>query len=210
MSTTNETSLTSMKAAFPAVPDPIQGIPTLASLNNLMLYICRYSHTQKTLASATMNMLFCAASPDLYSFFTTELYPMAYFPFPKEVNAVPDFSACMSDNERETLNTTNARDCKTRADIVTMNAALSNVFLTNLPKAICETYKPICMKEPTTVFLHMFNWFIIKYDKTTTEDREQNQQQMAANWHPSEGFEPLATCLFHWRLVHRCGLLFNG
>ena len=81
MSALSETSLTSMKAAFPAAPDPIQGIPTLVSIN-LMLHICRCLQTQKTPASATMNMLFCAASPGLYSFFTTEAYPTTFFPFP--------------------------------------------------------------------------------------------------------------------------------
>jgi hypothetical protein len=196
MSALTEISLTSMKAAFPAAPDPIQGIPTLASLIDLMLHICRCSQTQKTPASATMNMLFCAASPGLYSFFTTEPYPSTFFPFPAEVDAVPDFSTCNSDNERETLKATHARDRKTRADIVTMNAALSDVFLANLPKAIRQTYEPIRMKEPNTVFLHMFNWFIEKYGKTTTEDREDNRQRMAADWQPSDGFEPLATRLF--------------
>ena len=77
-----------------------------------------------------------------------------------------------------------------------MNAALSDVFLANLPKAICETYEPIRMKQPNTVFLHMFDWLITKYGKTTTKDLEENRQQMAANWHPSDGFEPLATRLF--------------
>ncbi len=115
---------------------------------------------------------------------------------PDEVDSIPDFSACNSDNERKTLKAANARDRKTRADIVTMNAALSDVFLTNLPKAIRETYEPICMKQLNTVFLHMFAWFITKYSKTMTEDREENRQQMAANWHPSDGFEPLATRLF--------------
>ena len=196
MSALTEISLTSMKAAFPAAPDPIQGIPTLVSLIDLMLHICHCSQTQKTPASATMNMLLCAASPGLYSFFTNKAYPTNYFLFPAEVNSIPDFSACNSDHEHETLKATNARDQKTRADIVTMNAALSNVFLANLPKAIHETYKPICMKQPNTVFLHMFDWFVTKYGKTTTEDREENRQHMAADWHPADGFKPLATRLF--------------
>ncbi len=177
-----ETSLTSMKTAFPAAPDPIQGIPTLASLIDLMLHICRCSQTHKTPASATMNMLFfCAASPGLNSFFTNEAYPTDYFPFPDEVDSIPDFLACNSDNERETLKATNACDRKTRADIVTMNATLSDVFLTNLPKPIRETYEPIHMKQPNTVFLHMFDWFITNYGKTTTEDRKENRQRMAAD-----------------------------
>jgi hypothetical protein len=82
------------------------------------------------------------------------------------------------------------------ADIVTMNAALSDVFLAQLHKSIRETYKPIRMKQPNTVSLHMFDWFIGKYGKTTTEDRKENRQRMAADWHSSDGFEPLATHLF--------------
>jgi hypothetical protein len=78
-----------------------------------------------------------------------------------------------------------------------MNANLSDVFLANLPKAIRETYKPIRMKQPNTVFLHMFDWFITKYyGHTTTKDHKENWQRMAANWHPSDGFKPLAMHLF--------------
>jgi hypothetical protein len=146
MSSLTETSPTSMKAAFPAAPDPIQGIPKLASHINLMLHMCCCLQTQKT---DKMNMLFCAASPGLYSFFTTEAYPASFFPFPPVVDAVPDFSTCTSDNERKTLKAMNARDQKTQADIITMNATLSNVFLTILPKAIFKMYKPIHMKQPT-------------------------------------------------------------
>ena len=125
-----------------------------------------------------MNMLFCAASPGLCSFFMNEAYPTNYFLFlaEAEVDSIPDLSACNSDNERKTLKATNARNQKTRADIITMNAALSDVILANLSKAIRETYEPICMKQPNTAFLHMFDWFITKYGKTTTEDREENWQ----------------------------------
>jgi hypothetical protein len=42
----------------------------------------------------------------------------------------------------------------------------------------------------------MFDWFINKYGNTTTVDREENWQKMAADWHPSDGFEPLAMRLF--------------
>ena len=52
------------------------------------------------------------------------------------------------------------------------------------------------MKQPNTVFLHMFNWFIEKYGRTATEDHEDNRQRIAADWHPSNGFEPLVTRLF--------------
>ncbi len=69
-----------------------------------------------------------------------------------------------------------------------MNAALSNIFLANLPKVIRKTYEPIHMKQPNTVFLHMFDWFINKYGKMMTKDCEENQQKMVADWHPSDSF----------------------
>ena len=46
------------------------------------------------------------------------------------------------------------------------------------------------------VFLYMFDWFIERYGKTTSEDRKANRQRMAAEWHPSKGVKPLATRLF--------------
>jgi hypothetical protein len=52
------------------------------------------------------------------------------------------------------------------------------------------------MKDPNTVFLHMFDWFINKYGKTTIKDRKANRQQMTAEWHPAKGFEPLVMSLF--------------
>jgi hypothetical protein len=85
MSALTETSLTSMKTAFPTAPEPVQGIPMLQSLIELMLHMCRCAQTHKMPTSKDMNMLFCAAEPDLYAFFTKEAYPKEFFPFPKEV-----------------------------------------------------------------------------------------------------------------------------
>ena len=42
----------------------------------------------------------------------------------------------------------------------------------------------------------MFDWFIKNDGKSTTKDCKENRQQMAPDWHPSNGFEPLATHLF--------------
>jgi hypothetical protein len=163
MSALMETSLASMNATFLTVPIPIHGIQMLTSLINLMLHMCRCSQTQKTPASAAMKMLFFATSPDLYSYFTNKAHPSSYFPFPKEVDYVQDFSACTSDKECESLKATHAHDQETRADIIMINFALSDDFLANLPKAICKMYKLIRMKQPNTVFLHMVDWFITKY-----------------------------------------------
>jgi hypothetical protein len=59
-----------------------------------------------------MNMLFLAASPELYLNFTNKAYPSSYFPFPKKVDDVPDFSMCTSKNKHESLKATHARNQK--------------------------------------------------------------------------------------------------
>ncbi len=79
MSALTETSLTSMKTAFPTAPKPVQGIPTLQSLIDLMFHVCQCAQTNKTPTSKDMNMLFCAAAPDLYAFFMKEAYPKDCF-----------------------------------------------------------------------------------------------------------------------------------
>ena len=78
MSGLMEISLTSMKLALPSAPDPIQGIPMLTSLIDLMVHICQCSQTHKTPALTTINILFCAASPGLYLFFTNKTYPTLF------------------------------------------------------------------------------------------------------------------------------------
>ncbi len=108
MSALTETSLTSMKTAFPTAPEPVQGIPTLQYLIELMLHMCWCAQTHKTPASKDMNMLFCATAPDLYAFFTKGAYPMEFFLFPKEADEVPDFKNCTDDNQHETLKLTHA------------------------------------------------------------------------------------------------------
>jgi hypothetical protein len=60
-----------------------------------------------------MNMLFLAASPDLCLYFTNKAYPSSYFPFPMEVDDIPDFSARASNNKRKSLKATHACNQKT-------------------------------------------------------------------------------------------------
>jgi hypothetical protein len=53
------------------------------------------------------------------------------------------------------------------------------------------------MMNPNAVFRQCFNWFVTKYGRTSAKDRETNRTAMAANWHPSMGFEVLTSPLFH-------------
>jgi hypothetical protein len=108
-----ETTLLDMKVGFPPSPEPIQGIPTLQSLIELLFHLCLCAQTQRSPASATMNLLFCAAPHDVYAFLTTEAYPNTFTPFPPKVPNVPDYTACVDNYGHATVCATHARDKKT-------------------------------------------------------------------------------------------------
>jgi hypothetical protein len=185
-----------MKGGFPPAPEPIHGFPTLTSLIDLLFHLCRCMQTHRSPASAKMNLLFCAAPRDVYEFLTTEAYPDAFAPFPPVVSNVPDFSPCTDKNERAAVRATHARDKKTRADIVTMNAALCDVFLENMSTSVRASVLQRRLSEPNIVFIDLFLWFVKNYGKTTAEDREGNRRRMAADWHPADGFDSLIHRLF--------------
>ncbi len=77
-----------------------------------------------------------------------------------------------------------------------MNTALIDAFLGLIPVAFKQSYKQICMENPTSVFREMFSWLVTKYGRTSAEDRATNRSWMALVWHPSHGFELLVAHLF--------------
>jgi hypothetical protein len=196
MSGLTETSLADMKAGFPPAPEPIQKIPKLQSLIKLLFHLCCCTQTQQSPASATMNLLFCAAPCNVYAFLTTEAYPNTFAPFPPKVADVPDYTACTNNNDRAMAKATHARDKKTRADIVTMNTALTNVFLKAMLAQVRASFQQCCLRKPNIVFVDLFLWFVKQYGTTTAEDRKANQQCMATNWHLAKGFDALILRLF--------------
>jgi hypothetical protein len=196
MSTLTETSLVDMKAGFPPAPEPIQGIPNLQSLIDLLFYMCRCSQTHRSPASATMNLLFCAAPKDVYTFLTKEAYPTAFAPFPPMVLDVPNFSTCNDKNKRNTTRSTHALAKKTQADIITMNIALANIFLECLSSQVRASFQQQRLCKPNLIFINMFLWFVNHYGKTTSVNREANRQHMAVDWHPSYGFDHFVLRLF--------------
>ena len=88
-----------------------------------------------------------------------------------------------------------------QSDLVNMNAALIDTLLGLILTAFKLLYEQERMMDPNAVFRQCFDWFVIKYRRTSAEDRETNYTAMAANWHPSMGFEVLTSRLF-------CGVTF--
>jgi hypothetical protein len=85
---------------------------------------------------------------------------------------------------------------KMRNNIVNMNAALINTLLSLILTAFKLLYEQEKMMDPNAVFQQCFDWFIIKYGHTLAEDHETNWMAMAADWHPSMGFDLLTMRLF--------------
>ena len=77
-----------------------------------------------------------------------------------------------------------------------MNTVLIDTLLSLIPTAFKILFEQEQMIDPNTVFRQCFNWFVVKYGRTLAEDCKTNCTAMAANWHPSMGFEVLTLCLF--------------
>jgi hypothetical protein len=143
-----------------------------------------------------MNLLFCAAPCNIYTFLTTEAYPDAFAPFPPEVTGVPNYTACVDDNNCATVCAAHARDKKMQADIITMNTALANVFLEAMLSQLRASFQQQRLRKPNIVFIDLFFWFANQYGKTTAKDCKANRQRVAADWHPTNRFNALILCLF--------------
>ena len=143
-----------------------------------------------------MNLLFCACPRPIYGFFTADAYPDAFAPIPPPVDEVPDYTTCNDENDRATTRAKHALNRKTRADIITMNAALTDVFLDAVSIGVRAAFQQRRLREPNIVFVDMFEWFAQHYGTTTAEDRDANRQRMAADWHPGDGFDALTLRLF--------------
>ncbi len=135
--------------------------------------------------------------PGLYTHYSAgEAYLADVYPFPDDVDEVPDFSTCNNDTNRAAAKITHTILLKTRIDVVNMNAALINTLLGLIPTAFKLLYEQEWMMDLNPVFRQCFDWFVPKYGRTSAEDCEANRTAMAADWHPLMGFEVLTSRLF--------------
>jgi hypothetical protein len=65
-----------------------------------------------------------------------------------------------------------------------------------IPTAFKILYEQEQMMDLNAVFRQCFDWVVTKYGRTSAEDRETNRTAMAADRHPSMGFEVLTSHLF--------------
>jgi hypothetical protein len=157
-----ETSLADMKAGFPSAPEPIQGIPNLQSLIKLLFHFCCCAQMHHLPASEAMNLLFCAYPRNVHGFFTADPYPTNFSPFPTVVDKVPDYTGCVDENECASKHAKHALDKKTRADIITMNAALTDVFLDALSLQVRASWlivMHVCVAGPMGRTQHIISLY---------------------------------------------------
>jgi hypothetical protein len=120
------------------------------------------------------------------------------------IDKVPDYTGCVDDNDRTLKRAKHALDKKTRTDIVTMNAALTNVFLDTLSSQENASFKQRCLRKLNIIFVNMFEWFVVHHGKTMAKDHDANRLCMAADWHPANRFDILALRLFTCAVYAGC------
>jgi hypothetical protein len=186
-----------MRAGFPTPLKSTLGAPNLFILNDLLQYICKCTQMHKSTISKKMNLLYVTVGPVLYTHYSAgETYPANNYSFPDDVDEVPNFSACNNDNDRAAAKITHSILLKTHSNVVNMNVVFNNTLLGLILTAFKLLYEQERMMDPNAVFRQCFDWFITKYGRTSAEDCEANHTTMAADWHPSMGFEVLTSRLF--------------
>jgi hypothetical protein len=163
MSPMTETSLADMKAGFPSAPEPIQGNPNLQSLIKLLFHVCCCAQMHCLPASEVMNLLFCTCPRNVYGFFTADLFPTNFAPFPPVIDRVSNYTGCTDDTDHTSKCAKHALDKETRADIVTTNAALTNFFTDALSLQALTSFQQRCLCKLNIVFVDMFEWFVGHY-----------------------------------------------
>jgi hypothetical protein len=195
--TYTETSTTTMHSGFPTPPEPTLRATNLFILKDLLQYICKCKQTHKSTISKKMNLLYVGVDPSLYTHYSAgKAYPHAMYPFPNDVDKVPNFTPCTNDNTRSAAKIVHAVLLKMLKHFVNMNAVLIDNLLSLIPTAFKLLYEQERMMNPNAVFRQCFDWFVVKYGRTLAEDRKTNQMAMTTNWHPSMGFEVLILHLF--------------
>ena len=108
------TSITDMKAAFPAPPINISVIntPNLYNLVKILIYLTRCAQTHKNTISPNMNLLYIAVPPLVYQHYTAEPYPIGIYPYPPRPTDVPNLIGAIVGNEQENRKFTHAIEVK--------------------------------------------------------------------------------------------------
>jgi hypothetical protein len=78
-----------------------------------------------------------------------------------------------------------------RADIVTIYAALTDVFLDAISLQVRAAFQQRHLCKPNIVFVNMFTWFVNHYGKMMAKDCKAKWQCMVAYWHLANGFDAL-------------------
>jgi hypothetical protein len=109
-----KTSSATMWAGFPTPPEPTLGSPNLFILNNLLQYICKCAKTHKSTISKKMNLLYVAVDTALYTHYLAgKAYSAGQYPFPNDIDEVPNFTTCNDDNDRAAARITHGIALKT-------------------------------------------------------------------------------------------------
>jgi hypothetical protein len=99
-----------------------------------------------------------AVDPTLYTNYSAgKAYPAQQYPFPNDVDEVPNFTTCDDDNDRAAAKITHAIALKTQNGVVNMNTALINTLLSLIPMAFKILYELEQMVDPNAVFCQCFD-----------------------------------------------------
>ncbi len=122
-----DTSSATMLAGLPTPSKTTLGAPNLFILDNLLQYICsNCTQMHKSTISKKMNLIYMAVDPSLYThYFAGKAYPHDMYSFPDNVDEVPNFTTCTSNNKCAATKILHAILLKMQSNVINITPRLS-------------------------------------------------------------------------------------
>jgi hypothetical protein len=148
------------------------GVPNLFILIDLLQYIYKCAQMHKSTISKKINLLYVAVDPSLYTHYSaSKAYPQDMYPFPDNVDEVPNFTACTNNSKRATAKILHTINLKTH-NVINMNAVLIDTLLSLISSAFKLLYEHERMLNPN------YYWFVINYGRTLAKIVRPNGWQL--------------------------------
>ena len=186
MSTFKTISEAEVLVAFPVAPSAIIGDMTLHDIIRRILHIMHCAKAVKN-DNHALNYLYLASPDTFWANYSGDAYPAT----PAHPGHFPTFHT-----HTTTADIANGRaawewQLKSHTDPSTMDGALVHRFLSLLPPGKKKEYEKRKLSNPNESYIQCLAWFSSRYGNTSEPEREENHNQMKADWNLHDGWQSL-------------------
>ena len=185
-SSSNAISKDVMLASFPTKIPSIEGQITLKELLRCFTHLIECAQLSVTEYNE-LNFLFIVVPQNLWNIYTNTPYPAD----PVNPGAIPPYQAGMPPAQIQLIKDAWNAAKKYHEEHQHMNKALTERFMTILPREHQLGYQAILTRNPNRPFKDTFDYFFNEFATQDEVEIEDNKDEMKKPWKISEGFQVL-------------------